>query len=76
MKATLTYKLPEDQEDFKIACDSKKWVLLVWKLETHIRYKLNKEDLFLLTAEMAVEQISKKLYELLDESNLSLDDIT
>ena len=71
MTATLTFTLPEEQEEFYLAAKGADWRMVVEDLDAHLRSRLRHEDL---TDEVhaALEQARTHLYGLLEERGLSL----
>jgi hypothetical protein len=69
--ATLTFTLPEEQEEFYLAAKGADWRMVVEDLDAHLRSRLRHEDL---TDEVhaALEQARTHLYGLLEERGLSL----
>ena len=70
----LTFKLPEDEDRFKIASNSIGWALAMWDLDEVLRHKVKyaeKDSEFL----KGVEWAREKLYEELDAHGVSMDDI-
>jgi hypothetical protein len=69
--ATLTFTLPEEQEEFARAAQGSDWRMVVEDMDAHLRSRLRHEDL---TDEVhaALEQARTHLYTLLEERGLSL----
>jgi hypothetical protein len=69
--STLTFNLPEEQEEFDHAAKGADWRTIVEDLDAHLRSRLKHEDL---PGEVyaALEQARTHLYGLLEERGLSL----
>jgi hypothetical protein len=69
--ATLTFTLPEEQEEFTRAVQGGNWRTIVEDLDAHLRSRLRHEDL---TDEVhaALDRARTHLYGLLEERGLSL----
>ena len=64
MKATLTYDLPEEQEEFKLACDGVKWSLVAWDLDQWLRSEIKYQE------QNKLQPARDKLYEFVDKYEL------
>lgn len=71
MQATLTFNLPEEQHEHRDALDGTNWKLIVWNLDNLIRQAL-KHGHNLKTADEALEEIRRELYDQLDTRNLMM----
>jgi hypothetical protein len=69
--ATLTFTLPEEQEEFDRAVKGSDWRMIVEDLDAHLRSRLRHEDLSEDVA-VALDRARQHLYELLEERGLSL----
>ena len=71
MTATLTFSLPEEEEEFDRAVQGSDWRMVVEDLDAHLRSRLRHEDL---TDEVhaALERARTHLYTLLEERGLQL----
>jgi len=67
-KAILEFNLPDEQSEFENAANGSKWKSLVWSLDQDIRDEIKYRD------KVELQPIRDKLYELLEEYNLRLDD--
>ncbi len=74
-KAILEFNLPEEQDEFRMAIDGIKWHLAVWDLNEIIRKKLKYEELTDVEFE-AWDKCQQKLFGVLEDRNLSLDDVS
>lgn len=72
MKATLEFNLPDDNEEFKNAVNGTTWSCAVWEydqyLRTQIKYNENLSD----DEHKAFEEAREKLYEIMNQNNLSI----
>jgi hypothetical protein len=69
--ATLTFSLPEEQEEFDRAVQGGNWRMIAEDLDAHLRSRLKHEDLPD-EVHAALEQARTHLYTLLEERGLSL----
>jgi hypothetical protein len=69
--ATLTFTLPEEQEEFDRAVQGSDWRMVVEDLDAHLRSRLRHEDLSE-DAHAALDRARTHLYELLEGRQLSL----
>ena len=71
MTATLTFTLPEEQEEFDRAVQGGNWRMVVEGLDAHLRSRLRHEDLPD-EVHAALDRARTHLYGLLEERGLSL----
>ncbi len=71
MTATLTFTLPEEQEEFARAAQGSDWRMVVEDLDAHLRSRLKHEDLPEDT-HVALDGARQHLYALVAERGLSL----
>ena len=71
MTATLTFTLPEEQEEFYLAAKGSEWRIIVEDLDAHLRSRLKHEDLSE-DVHAALDRARTHLYELLEGRQLSL----
>jgi hypothetical protein len=69
--ATLTFSLPEEQEEFARAVQGSDWRMVVEDLDAHLRSRLRHEDLPD-EVHAALERARTHLYTLLEERGLQL----
>jgi hypothetical protein len=69
--ATLTFTLPEEQEEFDRAVQGSDWRMVVEDLDAHLRSRLRHEDLSE-DVHAALDRARTHLYGLLEERGLSL----
>jgi hypothetical protein len=69
--ATLTFSLPEEQEEFDRAVQGGDWRMVVEDLDAHLRSRLRHEDLPD-EVHAALDRARTHLYELLEGRQLSL----
>jgi hypothetical protein len=69
--ATLTFTLPEEQEEFDRAVQGSDWRIIVEDLDAHLRSRLKHEDLPD-EVHAALDRARTHLYGLLEERGLSL----
>jgi hypothetical protein len=71
MTATLTFSLPEEQEEFDRAVQGGNWRMVVEDLDAHLRSRLRHEDLPD-EVHAALDRARTHLYGLLEERGLNL----
>jgi hypothetical protein len=69
--ATLTFTLPEEQEEFYLAAKGSDWHIVVEDLDNYLRGRLKYEDLPP-DADKALDEARQKLHEFLAERGLIL----
>jgi hypothetical protein len=69
--ATLTFTLPEEQEEFYLAAKGSDWRIIVEDMDAHLRSRLRHEDLPD-EVHAALDRARTHLYELLEGRQLSL----
>jgi hypothetical protein len=72
MTATLTFTLPEEQEEFYLAAKGADWRCVLEDLDAHLRSRLKYEEGLSEEADKALQATRDKLHELLQERGLSL----
>ena len=71
MTATLTFTLPEEQEEFYLAAKGSDWRIIVEDMDAHLRSRLKHEDLPE-DSYVALDGARQHLYALVAERGLSL----
>jgi hypothetical protein len=69
--ATLTFTLPEEQEEFYLAAKGADWRMVVEDIEAHLQSRLKHEDLSEDVA-VALDRARQHLFTLIAERGLSL----
>jgi hypothetical protein len=69
--ATLTFTLPEEQEEFYHAAKGADWRCVLEDMDAHLRSRLKHEDLPE-DVDKALDEARQKLHEFLSERGLSL----
>jgi uncharacterized protein (DUF1800 family) len=69
--ATLTFTLPEEQEEFYLAAKGADWRIVVEDMDGYLRGRLKHEDLSE-EADKALDAAREKLHEFMAERGLSL----
>ena len=72
-KGKLIFELPEDRCEFKVASNAMSWALVTWDMAQYLRGLL-KYDAGGLNIE-TLEAVRERLFDLLDNRGVSLDDI-
>ena len=72
MTATLTFTLPEEQEEFYLAAKGADWRIVVEDMDAHLRSRLKHEDGLPEEAATALQATRDKLHEFVAERGLSL----
>ena len=60
MKATLTFTLPEDQEQFQVASQAQEYYLALWDMDQWLRDR-QKYDTAMVSADEAIDRGNKPL---------------
>jgi hypothetical protein len=74
MKATLTFNLPEDQQDFELANNASKMYNVLWKMNQYLRTNTKyapdsmSEDTY-----NTFQQCREQLMEFMNEDNINFD---
>ena len=74
MKAILEFDLPEDESDFHITSRAMNWALVAWDMDQFLRDKLKYGHDYK-TVDEALEKVRDELYVILDDHEVTLDDI-
>jgi len=69
--ATLTFQLPEEQEEFYLAAKGADWRCALEDMDGYLRGRLKHEELTP-DADKALDEVRQKLHEFLQERGLSL----
>jgi hypothetical protein len=74
MRAILEFELPDDETEFKLCTRGKDYYLVLWDLDQWLREKIKygAEDSINIDT---LEAVRETLHELLQNRNVSLDDI-
>ena len=77
MKATLEFNLPEDQQEFDLATKGLKWWNVCWDMDQWLRaqYKYMPDNEYSEDKYNAYVKAREKLFELMRENGVSLDDV-
>lgn len=75
MKAILEFNLPEDKEEFENAVKGMNWALTLWELDNFLRNKLKHGHDFH-SIDGALEAVRTKLYEVMEDQDVSFDMIS
>jgi len=78
MKAILEFNLPEDQDDFELATKGGKWYSIVWEMDQWLRtqYKYMPDEEYSEDRYNAYVEAREKLFELMKENGVNLDDVS
>ena len=78
MKATLEFNLPEDNDDFKLATKGKDWWNVCWEMDQWLRaqYKYMPDTEYSKDKYDAYYEAREKLFELMNQNGVSLDDVS
>lgn len=77
MQATLTFNLPEDNQEFKLATKASDWWHVCWEMDKWLRaqYKYMPDDEYSKEKYDTYVEAREKLFELMSENGVSLDDV-
>ena len=78
MKATLEFNIPEDQDDFELATKGGKWYSIVWEMDQWLRtqYKYMPDEEYSEDRYNAYVEAREKLFELMKENGVNLEDVS
>ena len=78
MKAILEFNLPEDQDDFELATKGGKWYSIVWEMDQWLRtqYKYMPDEEYSEDRYNAYVEAREKLFELMKENGVNLEDVS
>ena len=77
MKAILEFNLPEDQQEFDLATKGLKWWNVCWDMDQWLRaqYKYMPDNDYSADKYNALYEARQKLFELMQQNGVSLDDV-
>lgn len=77
MKAKLIFNLPEDNQEFKLATKASDWWNVCWEMDKWLRqqYKYMSDDEYSKDKYDAYYEARQKLFELMNDNGVSLDDV-
>jgi hypothetical protein len=77
MEAILKFNLPEDNQEFKLATKAQDWWHVCWEMDQWLRtqYKYMPDNEYSEDKYNAYVQARDKLFELMSENGVSLDDV-
>lgn len=71
---TLTFNLPEEQSDFKLASNATNWYLVAWDIDQYLRDKIKyPEDTKSDEYYEALEQVRKEFWDIMTHRGLDFD---
>lgn len=71
---TLTFNLPEEQSDFKLASNASSWYLVAWDIDQYLRDKIKyPEDTKSDDYYEALEQVRKEFWDIMTHRGLDFD---
>lgn len=71
---TLTFNLPEEQSDFKLASNASSWYLVAWDIDQYLRDKIKyPEDTKSDEYYEALEQVRKEFWDIMTHRGLDFD---
>ena len=75
MKAKLIFNLPEDNQEFKLATKASDWWNVCWEMDKWLRqqYKYMSDDEYSKDTYDAYYEARQKLFELMNDNGVSLD---
>ena len=73
-KAKLAYKLPEEQDDFRLAIDGGKWYSVAWEIDQQLRTWLRHGHEFP-DGDAALEAARTALWAVCEDNAVSFDDV-
>lgn len=76
MEATLTFRLPEEESEHRLAVNGAAWCLVSWEMDQWLRDQLKYGGRGLKTADEALQKAREQLLELIESRGISLEDIS
>jgi hypothetical protein len=78
MEAILKFNLPEDKQDFDLATQGKDWWNVCWEMDQWLRkqYKYMPDAEYSKDKYDAYYEAREKLFELMNQNGVSLDDVS
>ena len=78
MKAILEFNLPEDQQEFNLATKGSNWWNVCWDMDQWLRaqYKYMPDEKYSKDKYDTYVEARDKLFELMQENGVSLDDVS
>ena len=78
MKAILEFDLPQDNQEFKLATNASDWWNVCWQMDQWLRaqYKYMPDEKYSKEKYDAYYEAREKLFELISENGVSLDDVS
>lgn len=74
MKAILEFHLPEERTEFELAANGMKWMSVSHEMAEYLRQQLKyHSEKYTDDQCLVIEQVRKKLQDLIDEEGLTLD---
>lgn len=74
MKATLTFNLPDEAQEFRTAIDGWKWKSALNELSEELRSRVKFDNNMSEDQREAYQQVREKIVVILNENNLRLDE--
>jgi len=77
MEAILKFQLPEDKQDFDFATKGSDWWNVCWEMDQWLRaqYKYMPDEEYSADKYETYEKCREKLFELMNQNGVNLDDI-
>ena len=72
-KATITFTLPEEQQDFHDAVHASDYKNVIWDLDQKLRSKIKYDESIDNQTELAFEMVRAMLYDLLNQYKVTID---
>ena len=78
MEAFLKFNLPDDQDSFTLATKGSNYWNCLWDLDEWLRNELKHNDDYWAgyKGDLALEKVRQRFFEILDDRNCSLDDVS
>ncbi len=72
MEAVLKFNLPDDKDEFTAAIKGKDYWLALWDIYSYLRqlWKYGEEE------NVSIEEVYNKFFEILEDRNVSIDDLS
>ena len=75
MKAILEFNLPEDKQDFNLATKASDWWYVCWRMDQYLRKRVKYEESITEDQREVYEDMRGELWRMMNESNVSFDEV-
>jgi hypothetical protein len=75
MKAILEFNLPEDKQDFNLATKASDWWYVCWRMDQYLRKRVKYDESITEDQREVYEDMRGELWRMMNESNVSFDEV-